>query len=420
MAGKFSAVAANECSRDWEALISRQTPIYRRDDDIRSPFARDYTRVLHSLAYRRLKHKTQVFFAGAGNDHICTRIEHVAHVESVASTIAMSLGLNEELVKAMALAHDLGHAPFGHQGEGILNKIAHDNIYPDSAEDEKVFWHEKNGVYFVDKVELLPDNEAKLRNLNLTYAVRDGIISHCGELDKNRLFPRKEFIDLEDFTKPGQYEAVTWEGCVVKLADKIAYLGRDIEDAKLLGYFSPEQEKMLEEMAGRCGNQKAINTTVIMHNMIIDLCSNSSPEEGLGLSSGMSEMMNEIKKFNYENIYKNPRLMPFQKYSELVLNSIFERLAKLFCGADTLRQTADRNYYGLRFVEYFIEWLAQYCEEEAVVKNDRFAGIARSCINEKIYGNLEKRELYLQAVIDFIAGMTDNFAIEAFEELLKC
>lgn len=410
---KFRAEAVNENHPEWEKLISRQTEIYKRDDDIRSPFARDYTRVLHSLAYRRLKHKTQVFFGGAGNDHICTRIEHVAHVESVASTIAMSLGLNEELVKAMSLAHDLGHAPFGHQGERILRKLTLDYLGEN-------FWHEKNGVYFVDKVELLADNEAKLKNLNLTYAVRDGIISHCGELDNNRLFPRKELIDLDEFVSPGQYEAATWEGCVVKLSDKIAYLGRDIEDAKLLGYFSSEQEKLLTEMAGRCGNQKAINTTVIMHNMIIDLCKNSSPEDGLGLSSEMSEMMNEIKTFNYDNIYRNLRLIPFQKYSELVLNSIFEKLVRLYDGTDTLKSIIAVNFCNLRFVRFFVEWIAQYCDFEVISCDESLLKISSNCINEKIYGKIDKKELYLRAVIDFIAGMTDNFAIEAFEELLKC
>lgn len=423
MTDKFRNVAANESNPNWGKLISRQTEIYKRDDDIRSPFARDYTRVLHSLAYRRLKHKTQVFFGGAGNDHICTRIEHVAHVESVASTIAMSLGLNDELVKAMALAHDLGHAPFGHQGEGILNNLAK-NIYelenPGKNAPGKVFWHEKNGVYFVDNVELLADNEAKLKNLNLTYAVRDGIISHCGELDNNRLFPRTELIDLKDFTEPGQYEAATWEGCVVKLSDKIAYLGRDIEDAQLLGYFSDEQEKLLREMAGRCGNQKAINTTVIMHNMIIDLCKNSSPENGLGLSSEMSEMMNEIKKFNYDNIYRNPRLTPFQKYSELVLNSIYEKLESLYDGKDTLKRIIRDKYCGLKFVRYYVDWLAQYCDMEILGFDDGLMKIAQNCINGKIYGKLDDKAQYLHSVIDFIAGMTDNFAIEAFEELLKC
>ena len=180
---KFSKEALVPENDKWELAIKRCDDLYSRKDDIRGPFARDYTRVLHSLAYRRLKHKTQVFFNAAGNDHICTRIEHVQHVESVSNTIAKELGLNEELTRAIAIAHDLGHAPFGHQGEDVIKRLTQKYL-------EKDFWHEQNGVYFVDDVELLEDNEKKFRNLDLTYAVRDGIISHCVELDENSIRPR--------------------------------------------------------------------------------------------------------------------------------------------------------------------------------------------------------------------------------------
>ena len=120
---KFRSVAAIPQNKNWEKLISRTTELYTRVDEVRSPFVRDYTRILHSLAYRRLKHKTQVFF-NIDNDHICTRIEHVAHVESVSHTIAKTLGLNDELTKAIAMGHDLGHAPFGHQGESVINELS--------------------------------------------------------------------------------------------------------------------------------------------------------------------------------------------------------------------------------------------------------------------------------------------------------
>lgn len=106
---KFENVATVEENSNQNALVKREKALYSRPDDVRSPFARDYTRILHSLAYRRLKHKTQVFF-NIDNDHICTRMEHVAHVESVSHTIAKCLGLNDELTKAIAIGHDLGHA----------------------------------------------------------------------------------------------------------------------------------------------------------------------------------------------------------------------------------------------------------------------------------------------------------------------
>lgn len=148
--GIFQNEATTENNPKWEELIKRPSNLYSRNDDIRTPFARDYTRILHSMAYRRLKHKTQVFF-NINNDHICTRMEHVGHVESVSSTIANYLGLNCELTKAIAIGHDLGHAPFGHQGETVIKKLCEEYL-------EEPFWHERNGLHFVDEIELLEDN----------------------------------------------------------------------------------------------------------------------------------------------------------------------------------------------------------------------------------------------------------------------
>jgi dGTPase len=160
--GVFQKVAAFEGKHsEWNTLTSRQRTLYKREEDIlRSPFARDYTRILHSTAYRRLKHKTQVFF-NIENDHICTRMEHVHHVESVSATIAQQLGLNVELTRAIAIGHDLGHAPFGHQGEEVIRKLAKQFLGDN-------FWHEKNGLRFVDKIELLATPDGHLANLSLT------------------------------------------------------------------------------------------------------------------------------------------------------------------------------------------------------------------------------------------------------------
>ena len=227
MKNEFEKYATNENNPKWQNSIKREKEIYKRKNDIRSEFERDYNRILHCNAYRRMKHKTQVFFSPE-NDHICTRIEHVMHVESVSYTIAKYLGLNTELTKAIATGHDIGHSPFGHEGERILSQISERDI------GEK-FWHERNGMEFVDKIELLEDINKNKQNLNLTYAVRDGIISHCGEIDENCLKPREENINLNNYKVPNQYSPYTWEGCVVKISDKISYLGRDIEDAISLG-----------------------------------------------------------------------------------------------------------------------------------------------------------------------------------------
>ena len=144
MNGKFESVAAKEGNEKWENIISRQNKLYKRPEDIRSDFERDYTRILHCNAYRRLKHKTQVFFSPK-SDHVCTRIEHVNYVDSISYTIANNLGLNTELTRAISISHDLGHSPFGHKGEIVLNEISMRDL-------GKRFWHEQNGVHFVDNI----------------------------------------------------------------------------------------------------------------------------------------------------------------------------------------------------------------------------------------------------------------------------
>lgn len=405
---KFSSVATTESNPNWEKFTSRQIPLYSRDDDIRSPFARDYTRILHSTAYRRLKHKTQVFF-NIDNDHICTRMEHVNHVESVSSTIAKALGLNDELTKAISMGHDLGHAPFGHQGEVVIRRLTEKYLH-------KNFWHEENGLRFVDKIELLEDSYKVRRNLNLTYAVRDGILSHCGEVDENGLFPRDISVSIEQFTSPGMYQASTWEGCVVKMADKIAYVGRDIEDAIALGILDQADQNELRKMA-RVYDQDALNTTVIMHNMIIDICKNSSPDEGIKLSPEFNRQLNEIKLFNYEHIYGHSRLTPYINYSELVLNQMFDTLRSMYDGKHTWNSLASYRHFAPTLITSFESWLAKYCDSDIVPEQLKESVL--NCENEKIYGQLQEESLYLQAVIDFIAGMTDRFAINLFNELLQ-
>lgn len=406
-AKKFHLVATTDKNPKWKELIKREKELYSRADDIRSPFARDYTRILHSMAYRRLKHKTQVFF-NINNDHICTRMEHVNHVESVSSTIAKELGLNEELTKAISIGHDLGHAPFGHHGEKVLSKFSEKYLH-------KKFWHEQNGLRFVDNIELLEDNYRFNKNLDLTYAVRDGIISHCGEVDQNGLRPRDELIDLKLFTQAGQYQPATWEGCVVKLSDKIAYVGRDIEDAINLGFLDASAQEKLLKMA-RLYDQKVMNTTVIMHNMIIDICNSSSPENGIALSQTFLEQINEIKKFNYTHIYGNKRLKPYMHYSELIITEIFTVLLDCYDEKHTFSALDTQLQYSPILLGSFKKWLCRYCESDFIPNN--YIDRDRVYDNEKIYGRLENKKVYVQAIIDYISGMSDHFAIDVFNELI--
>ena len=408
LSNSFKELSVTKDNPLWDQLVSRQNELYSRSDDIREPFARDYTRILHSTAYRRLKHKTQVFF-NIDNDHICTRMEHVNHVESVSTTIAKYLGLNDELTKAISIGHDLGHAPFGHQGETVIKRLSEKYLNHD-------FWHEQNGLRFVDKIELLEDNYKRFRNLDLTYAVRDGIISHCGEVDDNGLFPRHDLILLNEFCSPGQYQAATWEGCIVKISDKIAYIGRDIEDAINLGFLGQSAEDELLKMA-RANDQNVMNTTVIMHNMIIDICKNSSPDNGISFSPQFSQQLKELKDFNYEYIYKHSRLQPFQHYSELVISQIFEWLLNCYDSKHTWTVLERKIPFSPILSRSFQKWLARYCKTE-IVPTGELRALSLQCENEKIYDDLSQQEVYIQAILDYISGMTDRFAIKLFNELI--
>lgn len=405
---KFIDVAANPNNKKWSLLIERQKPLYSRTDDIRSDFGRDYTRILHSLAYRRLKHKTQVFF-NISNDHVCTRIEHVQHVESVSHTLAQYLGLNTELTKAIATGHDLGHAPFGHHGETVIKELTLKHL-------GNKFWHEKNGLYIVDELELLENNNRSFINLDLTYAVRDGIVAHCGEIDANGIHPRDKYIDLIDFNTPGQYEPFTWEGCVVKIADKIAYLGRDIEDAVRLRFIEKADLFELKNIA-RKYKATSINTTVIMHSLIMDICENSTPETGIYLGQNHADMLQEIKDYNYRVIYNNEKFRAFKAYAALIINQIFDTLLDAYDGEKTIRELRLRRKTYPELMFGFSDWLIRYCDLD-------FTGVewanntVRRCKNKKIYGKLSTKEEYIQAVIDYISGMTDKYAIQLFEELI--
>ena len=404
----FKEVAADKRNPRYEEFTRRENGLYSEKGEVRSPFARDYTRVLHSTAYRRLKHKTQVFY-NIENDHICTRMEHVLHVESAAYTIAKRLKLNDELTRAIAMAHDLGHAPFGHHGERIIGKLYNKYL------NGETFWHEKNGLYLADKIELLPDHENVYRNLNLTYAVRDGVVSHCGEVDENGVKPREELIDLNEFTTPGKYQPATYEGCVVKLSDKIAYVGRDIEDALNLGFLSPASVAKLQKIVG-LEKGEAVITSTIMFNMIIAVCTVSSPDKGICFSEKMGETLTKIKAFNNENIYKNKRFAPFNRYAELVIGELFYTLYSCYDRGNPVRGLEKKKRAYPTLVSEFCDYLFKYCDDDF----SREAGWKKqaSYRNEKVYGTLENRQIYARAVLDYIAGMTDRFAVKCFDELI--
>lgn len=376
----------------WDNIIKRENGLYSRGNDIRSEFERDYTRIIHSLAFRRMKHKTQVFFSPT-NDHICTRMEHIILVESISNTIAEYLGLNTKLTKAIAMAHDIGHSPFGHKGEKILSEISKKEI-------GKTFWHEKNGLEMVDKIILLEDNEQNLQNLNLTYGVRDGIISHCGEIDENILKPRDEYIDLYDYNFPNQYNPYTWEGCVVKIADKIAYLGRDIQDAITVGILDRHLKELRKIM--KLSENDSINNTIIINNLVYDLCENSSEDEGLKFSDAAFEFMNKLKEFNYKHIYLDERLQPSIEYFEIIIKTIYNTLKKYYNDKEHITKVYPE------IIKNFEEWLKMYWNYERyeIYKN-------------KIIFNIDDEKEFEQAIIYYISGMTDNYAIDMYNKIIS-
>ncbi len=400
MKGDFEKVSANEDNIKYKNMISREKELYRNNLDLRSEFERDYTRIIHCTAYRRLKHKTQVFFSPE-NDHVCTRIEHVTHVDSISYTIAKYLGLNTELTKAISIGHDLGHSPFGHQGEKILSKISERDL-------GKKFWHEQNGLNLVDNIELLEDREGYKQNMSLTYAVRDGIISHCGEVDQSVIKPREEYIDLNEYKRPNQYAPYTWEGCVVKVADKISYIGRDIEDAIKLGILDEKLEELYKIL--NFSQTKKINNSSIINKLVLDLVLNSSVEKGLCFSKEAVNMMDKIKAFNYKNIYLNERLKPANRYFEIVINELYDNLSKFYDGENTLQRLKESSNNYPKFINTFIHWIQNYWN---------LMHSSKTKLKNKVVFDMSRKEDYNNAIIYYISGMTDKFAMDMYNEIIS-
>ena len=398
---KFENLSANINNPNWENIIKRKNTLYSRGNDLRSDFERDYTRIIHSTAFRRLKHKTQVFFSPE-NDHICTRIEHVMHVDSISYTIANYLGLTTQLTRAISVAHDLGHSPFGHSGEKILSKISEQDL-------GYTFWHEKNGLDFVDYLELLEDNQKYLQNLNLTYAIRDGIISHCGEIDENGLKPRNEFIDLSKYSYPNEYAPYTWEACVVKIADKISYIGRDIEDAITLGILNNHLDD-LYKLIQNADIKNELNNTIIINYLISDLCENSLPEKGLCFSDSAFLLLNQIKQFNYDNIYKSTRILPSNRYFELVISEIYNTLKNTYDGNNTLNNLNILSNSFPKLSRSFNSFINNYYD---------FGNRDKLKLKNKVIFDIDNPKDYYKCILYYISGMTDNFAIEIYNEIIS-
>ena len=203
---------------------------------------------------------------------------------------------------------------------------------------------------------------------------------------------------------------------MVKLSDKIAYVGRDIEDAIRLKFLTKENQAQLADLA-KAYDKMAINTTVIIHNMIYDVCANSSPDKGVCLSQRFYDQLKEIKDFNYQYIYKNKRLTPFTEYARVVITQIFNVLLDAYDGEDTLTELRRRAEIYPELMGAFADWLSKFCDTEMNLF-DNITEKTVKCSNKKIYGTLATREIYIGAIIDYISGMSDNYCIKVFNELI--
>lgn len=228
--------------------------------EYRTDFQRDRDRIVHSKAFRRLIHKTQVFLAPEG-DHYRTRLTHTLEVSQISRTVARILAYNEDLTEAIALGHDLGHTPFGHVGEKVLN-----NIHPGGFE------HNVQSLRTVDVIEDTP----RRRGLNLTYEVRDGILNHRGPVTP-----------------------MTLEGQIVKICDRIAYVNHDIDDAIRSGVITFEDLPQREiEIIGSTHSER-------INNLIVDLCRNSEGKESISLSPLFAGSLNRLRAYLFENVYNS-------------------------------------------------------------------------------------------------------------------
>ena len=252
--------------------------------DFRTCFQRDRDRIIHSKAFRRLMHKTQVFLAPEG-DHYRTRLTHTLEVSQVARTIARTLNLNEDLVEAIALGHDLGHTPFGHNGEMVL-----DQIYPGG------FRHNEQSLRVVD---LLEDHKGR-PGMNLTFEVRDGIVNHTGSL------------------KPA-----TPEGEVVKISDRIAYINHDIDDAIRSGVLTladlPEQPI---RMFGKEHGER-------ISNMVQNVVENSDGKPHVAMDEEHMEQLTVLRSFMFRNVYKSSKVKKASdvKKTEFIISALYEYFA---------------------------------------------------------------------------------------------
>jgi dGTPase len=355
-------------TRSRDAVRKRSEPA--ENTGYRQSFSQDTDRILHSMAYTRYIDKTQVFSL-IQNDHLTHRVLHVQLVSKVARTIGRFLGLNEDLIEAVALGHDIGHTPFGHDGERILSRLCRESGIGE-------FHHNVQSVQFLEKV------EKKGYGWNLCLQTLDGILCHDGEVHNRKLTPRKDktFDILENEMERKKHSPdvsllpMTLEGCVVRMADTISYIGRDLEDAIRIRMV--RRSDIPKEVADVIGET---NGTIVF-NLVTDVIRNSHQAPHVAFSREVSGALEKLKKFNLEHIYLNPAM----KRHLTRVGTLFEML---FTGFLKDLKTDNRN--SVVFTHFLKDMAPEYREAH------RPEEIAR----------------------DFIAGMTDRYFIRLCPEHMR-
>ncbi len=339
------------------------------DQDLRDPFFRDTDKIVFSLAYSRYADKTQVF-SNITNDHITKRNLHVQMVSRIARLIGRNLGLNEDLIEAASLGHDLGHVPFGHEGERILNTISLKYL-------KRYFNHNVHSVRTMMYVENYK------YGVNLTLQVLDAMLCHNGELEQKEYHPIKKDISTflqdyeETYTNPLKNKTLipmTLEGCVVRVSDIIAYLGKDIEDALRLGVL--KKEDLPQEVTKVLGD----TNSSIIDTFVNDIIQNSKGQKSLSMSEDVFTCLVTLKNFNYNHIYKIAHSKKELEFWEKAMTTVYES------SLNDLKNTTGR--------------------------------ISKIFLKDANPDYLKENSLE-QIALDYVAGMTDEFLLKQYESITK-
>jgi dGTPase len=333
--------------------------------DMRDAFSIDVDRILHSQAYTSYIDKTQVFYL-VGHQGISHRVIHVQLLSRIARTIGRRLGLNDDLIEAIAIGHDIGHPPFGHDGELYLDELCREaGIGP--------FRHNVQAIQSLERI------EKNGKGLNLTLQVLDGILCHNGETSEQSVTaePAHTFTDLdakiESIRQGKTPPPMTMEGGLVRVVDTVSYIGRDIEDAISLGIITRGQ--LPAQAVGILGDTNG----KIVYALVEDLIKHST-EGRIAYSSKVFKVLETLKRFNYENIYLNPKVKTESSKIRTMYTLIFERLLE-----DVREEKKDSVIY------------------------TRFLDRLDACYREN--------HLHGEMVRDFMASLTDSTFLRVFNEL---